>query len=328
MRNDQILDAIGTINDEAIADARAYQRPKTRRWIKWGAMAACVCLLVIGGIHFSQSPSQTITTPLVSDDTPSPEDHTSTPVSSSPENQTFISVSALLAESNSDYSNQTLEIASVTIGQYDGLYEKIRSVDSDILRESTGTLVPGAETWYCVSGHDDLQYLIQNNNGNYSLWKFMCFDSDQYAYRDVLEIVYKIASADNISEIKVHPATMDNTNVGKAIQAEIGSQVITSEDSIKEIYEILCSLTCYGKNNWDKIKLGSTDAAVDTETSHEAVWLGRYLTLVTDYGNEIDGLKYTAVSNMFYEYSGIAYNQLTAEQASIVHDILKIDKPA
>ena len=66
MKNDQILDAIGTINDEAIADARAYQRPKTRRWVKWGAMAACVCLLVIGGIHFSQYPSQTITTPSVS----------------------------------------------------------------------------------------------------------------------------------------------------------------------------------------------------------------------------------------------------------------------
>lgn len=328
MNKDQILDAIGTINDEAIADARAYQRPKNRRWVKWGAMAACVCLLVIGGIHFSQSPSQTITTPLVSDDTPSQEDQTSTPVSSSPENQAFISVSALLAESNSEYSNQILEIASVTIGQYDGLYEKIRSVESDILRESIGTLVPGAETWYCVSGHDDFQYLIQNSKGNYSLWKFMCFDSDEYAYRDVLEMVYKIDSADNISEIEVHPATMDNTNVGKAIQAEIGSQVITSEDSIKAIYEILCSLTCCGKNNWDKIELGSTDAAVDTKTSHEAVWLGRYLTLVTDYGNEIDGLKYTAVSNMFYEYSGIAYNQLTAEQASIVHDILKIDKPA
>lgn len=328
MNKDQILDAIGAINDEAIADARAYRRSKTRHWVKWGTMAACLCLLLIGGIHFSQYPSQIITTPLVSDDTPSPEDHTSTPVSSSSETQTFISVSSLLVESNSDYSNQILEIASVTIGQYDGLYEKVRSVESDILRESTGTLVTGTETWYCVSGHDDLQYLIQNSAGNYSLWKFMCFDSDEYAYRDVLESVYKINSADNISEIKVHPATMDNTNVGKAIQAEIGAQVITSEDSIKAIYEILCSLTCYGKNNWDKIDLGSTDAAVDTETSHEAVRLGRYLTLVTDYGNEIDGLKYTAVSNMFYEYSGIAYKQLTAEQTSIMHDILKIDKPA
>ena len=46
MNNGQILDAIGMINDEAIADANACQRPKTNRWLKWGAMAACVCLSV------------------------------------------------------------------------------------------------------------------------------------------------------------------------------------------------------------------------------------------------------------------------------------------
>lgn len=325
MKNDQILDAFGALNDEAIADANACQRPKTNRWLKWGAMAACVCLLVAGGIHISRYPAQPITTPLEADDTPSIEDPPSAPASSSPENQTFIPVSALLTESNSGYFNQALEISSVPVGQYDGLYEKIHSVGSDILRESTGTLVPGTETWYRISGHDDLQYLIQKNSGSYSLWKFMCFDSDEYAYQDVLETVYKIDSAHNISEIKVHPATMDNTNAGKAIQAEIGSQTITGEDEIKAIYEILCTLTCYGENNWDKINLGSTDAAVDQGTSHEAVWSGRYLTFVTDYGNEIDGLKYTAASNIFYEYYGIAYNQLTAEQARIVHEILKIE---
>lgn len=45
MRNDHILDAIGTINDDAIRDARAYQRPKSRRWTRWGAMAACLLLV-------------------------------------------------------------------------------------------------------------------------------------------------------------------------------------------------------------------------------------------------------------------------------------------
>ena len=46
MRNDQILDAIGTINDEAIADARAYQRPKSWRLVKWSAMAACLTVVL------------------------------------------------------------------------------------------------------------------------------------------------------------------------------------------------------------------------------------------------------------------------------------------
>ena len=46
MNNDQILDAIGTINDEAIADARAYQRPRSRRLVKWSGTAACLAVVL------------------------------------------------------------------------------------------------------------------------------------------------------------------------------------------------------------------------------------------------------------------------------------------
>ena len=57
MKNDHILDAFGTINDEAIRDAKSYQHPKSRRWVKWGAMAACLCLMVAVAIpvvnHFN-----------------------------------------------------------------------------------------------------------------------------------------------------------------------------------------------------------------------------------------------------------------------------------
>lgn len=50
MKNENILDAIGMINEEAVRDAKAYQRPKSRNWLKWGAMAACLCLVVLVGI--------------------------------------------------------------------------------------------------------------------------------------------------------------------------------------------------------------------------------------------------------------------------------------
>ena len=50
MKNENILDAIGMINEEAVRDAKAYQRPKSHKWIKWGAMAACLCLVVLAGI--------------------------------------------------------------------------------------------------------------------------------------------------------------------------------------------------------------------------------------------------------------------------------------
>lgn len=117
---------------------------------------------------------------------------------------------------------------------------------------------------------------------------------------------------------------MDNTDGGKAIQDRIGTHEITDRADIDTMYQILSSLTCYGSGHWDMIDYGAADAPVDAEPSHLAVLLGRYLSIITDYGNEIDGLKYTAVSNMFYEFSGIAYNQLAEGQAESVYEILGI----
>ena len=46
MTNENILDAIGGINEKVVQDAKAYKRPKSKRWFRWGAVAACLCLVV------------------------------------------------------------------------------------------------------------------------------------------------------------------------------------------------------------------------------------------------------------------------------------------
>ena len=48
MKNEHILDAIGMINEEAVRDAKAYKRPKSRGWLKFGVAAACLCFLLAG----------------------------------------------------------------------------------------------------------------------------------------------------------------------------------------------------------------------------------------------------------------------------------------
>lgn len=238
----------------------------------------------------------------------------------------FIPISALAASGNSNDSIEELIAiyGKIPIGQYTGMYEKVTSAESTVLSESIGKSVPGEADWYYVSGHTDMQYLIRNENQEYSLWKFLCFDQDEYPYLDVLELVYQIDSAEEIGGIEVRPPAMDNTDGGKAIQEEIGIHTITDRTEIDTLYQIISSLTCYGDNHWDMIDYGAADAPVDAEPSHQAVLLGRYLSIVTNYGNEIDGLKYTAVSNMFYEFMGIAYDQLSAEQADSVNKILGI----
>lgn len=46
MKAEHILDAIGTINDEAIQDARTCQRARFGSRAKWGTLAACLCCLL------------------------------------------------------------------------------------------------------------------------------------------------------------------------------------------------------------------------------------------------------------------------------------------
>ena len=54
MKNERLLDALGKMDEDLIAEAAPGKKPpkkaKTVTWVKWGAVAACLCLVVAGGI--------------------------------------------------------------------------------------------------------------------------------------------------------------------------------------------------------------------------------------------------------------------------------------
>ena len=334
--------SITNIKDEYIEEAQTVKgKGKRPLWLKWGVAAACLCLLCVSVIaipsllqHESALEEESANDKSDTDSTVIPNaesaDAANVELPEISDDQealvsaeVFVPIVDLLVSSRC-ITTQAAMYVKVPIEQYIGISEKVSSVESEVLSESTGINISGEEGWYYVSGHTDMQYLIRNDSQGYSLWKFLCFDCDEYPYRDVLELVYQVDSAEVITEIEVRPPTMDNTDGGKAIQEKIGIHTIADRTEIDTIYQILASLTCYGENHWDMIDYGMTDAPADTKPSHRAVLLGRYLSIVTDYGNEIDGLKYKAVYDMFYEYSGIAYNQLTTEQAESIYEILGI----
>ena len=344
-----LYNSITNIDDKYIQEALAAKKGKKPVWIKWGAIAACLCLICVSAIAI---PNLLITIPDEFKSGPAPDngptsisdgghsqivDDGQTPLAegertpiaegeqAARDQEVFVPITSLLASRNNGMENLAAAFGKVSIGEYTGVYESVPSMESAVLSQNKGSNISGTKEWYYISGHSDMQYLIRNVNEEYSLWKFSCFSNEEYPYCDVLELVYQIDSADAISEIIVNPARMDNTDGGKAIQEKIGTLKIKDREEIDTIYQILSSLTCYGSNHWDMIDYGDAEAPADTKkTSHQAVLLGRYLSIVTDYGNEIDGLKYTAVSDMFYEFSGIAYNRLTAEQAESVNEILRI----
>ena len=332
MKREDISDALGLVDESMISHALMVRRKKKKMcskrnniWKMRYIAAAGLCLACAGGAaiwsvlrHESESgfpqneywvqeqPIQEGTEPEM------PEQ--------------FAPISSLLASNSGNFmAQQTEKYAVVPIEQYSGFYTEVPSAGSSVLAESMGKCIDNTGEWHYVSGHSDLQYLIRNDGQESSLWKFQCFDSSEYPYDDVLKLVYQIDSADAITEIEVEPARMDNTDAGKKIQEEVGTRKITDRVAIETIYEVLSGMTCYGSGQWERIDYGNVEAAGDGQTpSHEAVRLGRYLLITTDYGNVIDGLKYTAVSDVFYEFSGIAYSPLTEEQAASICEIIGI----
>jgi len=47
MTNEKLYEAIGDISDKKIKEAKQVRKAKQPIWLKWGAMAACLCLVVV-----------------------------------------------------------------------------------------------------------------------------------------------------------------------------------------------------------------------------------------------------------------------------------------
>ena len=292
--------------------------------MKYGSIAACLVAILGVSMLFidNESPNPTPVVPEISIIADNNDDISDEQTDLQDESERYVNISMLLA-SNESIETLAHKIVFIEIKNYSAHYYKVASVESDILQESIGHDVPGTQMWYKVSGHEDMQYLIFNDNNEYSLWKFESFQEESYPYSDVLQIIYNIHSAEDIDKVIVAPANMDNSDKGQAIQEEIGTNVVTDDKAIETIYNVLVGLICYGGNNWDMIGLEE-----DTPSSMQnQVRAGRFLTMATSQGMEVDTLKYTGISGMFYEYGGIAYSALTMEEKTAVEKILNIELP-
>ena len=180
-----------------------------------------------------------------------------------------------------------------------------------------------AYEFYRVSGHKELQYVILYDPGNdkYNLLKFDCIQGDNYAYRDVLELMYGIYYADDIARIVSRPSEMDNTDAGKAQKQAIGELEVTDKEDILAFYNAFSTMTCYGPSHWDLVWNSRDDTP---NATLEGARLERYLIIETTQGSQIDAMRYTALGGMFYESGGIAYSALSEEDAAKMAEMLKI----
>ena len=146
MNKEDLFEGFGTLDDDLLkrSEHGGKTMKKGRKFggcLKYGSIAACLVVALGVGMFFL--------------------DNTQKNPEVVPES--YVNISMLLA-SNAGGEEQNLEIGVVEIEKYSAHYYKVASVESDILKESTGGEVDGTESWYRVSGHKDMQYLIFCNN--------------------------------------------------------------------------------------------------------------------------------------------------------------------
>jgi len=59
VKKEELFEVMADIDEKYVTEAREALPPKRiPRWVKWGALAACVCICVLGGFALSHSPDQ------------------------------------------------------------------------------------------------------------------------------------------------------------------------------------------------------------------------------------------------------------------------------
>lgn len=329
MTRKTISDAVTNIDSEYIERAADYSAKKKVNmpvWIKLTAAAACLAAAVVIGKGFFTNAPADILGDVTKEETVADE-YTKT------ENlETVLKDFNSLVTGNG--TDNTVHYANIDIEGRTAVYNEVY-IDGNKLEEYIGEQykTAGDETWYIPAGVTNLKYLIRHENGgSCSLWVFSDFLVDEggsYTYGDVLKTIYGVNGADDFISITTTPSNANNTDLGKAIQKEIGTNEYTERESIETFYKVVSKVICYGEDGGfrgDDTRFTysfSTDEK-DKLTSGESTYGTRFIKVTLKSGTTIDSWKYDALSGCFFEYGGIFTEPLTDEAVNKLNNIFGI----
>ena len=299
MRGREMLDMIENLNPAYIEAAAEKPKAKKTGWLKWGAMAACLCLVIGGGILLN---------------TLRPTDFHSMVTGGS--------------------VNNTLTITTLNIDDYLACYAQL-DIDSSKLERYVGEryLEEDARTWYYPTDSANLKYLIQkDSSGTLTLWSFDSFcmeEGETHTYGDILSVIYGVDSPDAIVSITTSPSKANNTDTGVAIQKEVRTQTYTNREDIEAFFSVVWDVVCYGADSESKadnnrFTYSFSTGSSDKLTSGETTYGTRRIKIEFVDGSTLDSWQYSALSGSFYEYGGIFTEPLSDEDVFVLNDIFGI----
>lgn len=296
MNAKKFSEALGNVRGEYITEAIAYRPKRRRRWAAWGAAVACVCFFVGGVVLFhSQSPAG------------------------------FHEEGAV---------ETTMIMTTVPVGDHRACYEQMNLAGSK-LKKYVGAEYQKVDSmvWYFPAEKDTLNYLIREEaDGTLTLWRFFSFEmgpGETYTYGEVLSLIYGVAGAEDIVSITTSPMTADNTELGQAIQKEIGTQTDTNREDIASFYNVVKDVICYGacdSNPADDTRFTYSFSTEERDklATGESTYGTRCLSIALTDGTTLDSWIYSALSGSFFEYGGIFTEPLEESDVDTLNTIFGI----
>ncbi|MBQ2902082.1 MAG: hypothetical protein IJE49_09580 [Agathobacter sp.] len=299
MKNNHLLNLIGEIDDRYIEEVIPVSQKKKVPLLAKVLVAACVCIVVgLGYSYFNPSSIESII-------------------------------------DNGSFTNNSAEyITPIMVDGYKATYEKMR-VDGKRLKSFVGDEYISSDSlkWFYVEGYDNIKYLVlEDANGKLTLWRFSHFNvtaSETYTYGDVLRLIYNVDCAEDIVSITTSPFNADNSDAGKAMQAEVGTHTYTDRDDILAFYEVVKDVICYGPdtdNPADDTRFTYSFSAQDGHylVAKDGIYGTRCISIKFTDGTTHDTWKYSALSGSFFEYGSIFTEPMDESDVYILNDIFGI----
>lgn len=300
MNRKKFSDAMSALDSRYVDEALNYKKQAEKPgWMKWSAMAACLCLVAAGSFLF----------------------HSLKP-----------------ADFNSMLNKQAVDtgavMTSIPVEDRVGWYQQMKISESK-LEQYVGNeyLKTDSMTWYFPDGIDNFKYLIRKDaDHSLTLWMFTSFaveDDEAYTYGDVLSTIYRADSADDIVSITASPFQGDRTSKGEAIQKEVGVHTYTGREEITVFYNIVKDVICYGADgenpaNDTRFSYSFSTENSDKLTSGESTYGTRCISIQFKDGTVLDSWKYSALSGSFFEYGGIFTKPLEENDVYALNDLFGI----
>lgn len=300
MKNNHLLNLMGEIDDKHIEEAIPVSKKKLGPLFAKVLVAACICIVVGLGYNYLHPTS----------------------------------IESVIGNGSFTQVDMEAVMTITEVDDYKAIYERVPA-EKFRLKLFVGeeyTCVDSVK-WYRVKGYENLKYLIQEDtNGEFSLWQFDSFqmqEGETYTYGDVLRLIYNVDSADDIVSITTSPFNADNTDAGKAMQAEVGTHTYTDKEDILAFYNVVKNVICYGvtdENPADNTRFTYSFSVQDGHklVAKDGIYGTRCISIEFVDGTVLDSWKYSALSGSFFEYGSIFTEPMDESDVYILNDIFGI----